>query len=80
MFIPRRILEETKSTHPRVNEKIVELVQRKQKATGTIHAQAASEACSAGIKVGYSKYVAKEKNLLQTETRGTKGWRSRERR
>ena len=76
LFIPSKILKERKSTHPWVNERIVQLVQRKKQAAGTTHAeaQAASEACSVGIKAEYAKYVAKEKERLQKEARGSKGW------
>ena len=60
----------------------MQLVQRKKQAAGTTHAeaQAASEACSVGIKAEYAKYVAKEKERLQKEARGSKGWWSRVRR
>ena len=53
MFIPRRMLKKRKSTHPWVNDRIVELVRLKQNAAGTEGAGLAMETCSAGIRTEF---------------------------
>lgn len=76
-FIPKRILLENKSTHPWINEKVVDLVKRKQDAENTPQASAARDACSAGMKEEYVKYVNREKAALQGATKALKGWWSK---
>ena len=48
--IPKRVLRESKSSHPWVNNRVVELVIQKQAAAGTKEEQRACQTCSAGIK------------------------------
>ena len=49
-FIPRRWRRQQKSTHPWVNDTVVELVRQKNMAVGTERARAAARECSEGLK------------------------------
>ena len=59
--IPKGHLRDKNSTHPWINASVVELVRQKYAAEGTAQAQAANEACSAGMKQAYAEYIEKEK-------------------
>ena len=50
-----------------MNARVAELVRLKYAAEGTAHAQAASEACSAGMKEEHAKYIANEKDCLKNK-------------
>ena len=65
---------EKKSTHPWVNDRVIELVNNKSEAAGTVQARDANEACSIGIKEEYVKYIEKERERLKNEQTATKGW------
>ena len=41
--IPKKVLKETKSTHPWVNDRVMDLVRRKQQAAGTCEEKTAAE-------------------------------------
>jgi hypothetical protein len=79
-FIPKRILLESKSSHPWVNDRVIRLVNQKQAAAGTEQEQIKCEACSAGLKEEFDKYVQKGKKRLQGEPRAARGWWSSTRR
>ena len=74
-FIPTNWIRDKKPTHPLVNDKVVELVRRKNLAAGTERAQAAARECSDGLKVEFAKYVEKEKHKLRQERKASKGYR-----
>jgi hypothetical protein len=78
--IPKIVLRERKSTHPWVNDRVLELVKAKHKASGTVEAKAATVACSAGMKVEYAKHIQKQRVRLARERRASKGWWSKTRR
>ena len=59
--IPRRKLRYRKSTHPWVNRKMVELVRRKHKATGTEQSRPVNAACSARLTEEFAEYAKKRK-------------------
>ena len=73
-FVPSKILKETKSTHPRINERVMKLVRLKHNAENTTQAGVAREACSRGLKEEFEKYVSREKEALQKAPKATKGW------
>ena len=79
-YIPRKNLCKKKSTHPWIDDKVMELVRAKQAGAGTSEAKEAMEACSVGIKEEYLKYVEAEKVKLRQESKATRGWWSRTRR
>ena len=79
-FIPRRWRRQQKSTHPWVDDTVVELVRQKIMAVGTERARAAARECSEGLKEEFAKYVEKEKKKLKQEKKASKGWWSRTRR
>ena len=72
--IPKRILQETKSTHPWLNDKIEQLVDEKRKAQGTPQEREASEACSAGILQEHQAYARKCAEDLRSLKPGNKSW------
>jgi hypothetical protein len=78
--IPKKTIQDKKSTHPWVNRKVIELVMQKNAAAGTERAEELSKACSVGTKEEYAKYVEKEKTRLRSESRASKGWWARTRR
>jgi hypothetical protein len=78
--IPKGKLRERKSTHPWINDRVIELTKKKHDAAGTEEAHKAHEECSAGIKEEYAKYIDKERKRLKDEPRASKGWWSRSRR
>jgi hypothetical protein len=73
-FIPRRIIQERRSTHPWINDRVVQLVQQKKAAEGTGYENEAKGQCSAGILEEYGKYVGKERDVLKALPRGRKQW------
>jgi hypothetical protein len=79
-YIPRATQKEKKSTHPWVNHRVEELVEKKKVAAGTSEAKAARDACSTGIREEFKKYVEKEKQRLEDEPKASKGWWSMTRR
>ena len=78
--IPKKELCEKKSTHPWVNDRVLEMVRQKEAAAGTEHARSACEACSACLKEEFEKYIEKEREQLKKEPRASKGWWSKTRR
>ena len=79
-FIPRRWMNERKSTHPWINERILHLVQEKLAAVGPEAELECRKRCSAGIMEEYGKFVMKERSHLQSMPQGAKGWWSRSKR
>ena len=79
-FIPQRLLEERKSTHPWINDKVLELVRSKLAAEGTDEETECMKRCSACIMEEYGKHVAKERKQLQAMPKGAKAWWSKSRR
>ena len=79
-FIPNNMITAKKASHPWLNDRVLTLVQKKHDADGTGEAQTAREACSAGLKEEYDKYVSREKKALQIAPKASKGWWSMTRR
>ena len=78
-FIPTRFLRERKSTHPWLNERIIELVAAKREAEGTTAELQCRTACSQAILDEYGKYVSKERKALREMPSGKKQWWTRSR-
>ena len=79
-FIQKRLLKERKSTHPWINDKVLELVRSKLAAEGTDEETECMKRCSACIMEEYGKHVAKERKQLQAMPKGAKAWWSKSRR
>ena len=73
-FIPERLLHERKTTHPWINDRVLELVRAKRVAEGTALEEVSREQCSKGILDKFHNYVQKERGALQNMWRGAKGW------
>ena len=69
-----------KSTHPWINDKVLQLVREKMAAEGTAKIEECRKRCSACIMEEYGKYIIKEKRSLQDMPKGAKAWWSRSRR
>ena len=76
IFIPKRLLRENKSTHPWVNERVMELVRQKHSAEGTNYFHEAQQTGSVGLKDEFKKYVKKEKGNC-SKKKGLQKGRSR---
>jgi len=72
-FIQKRLLKERKSTHPWINDKVLELVRSKLAAEGTDEETECMKRCSACIMEEYGKHVAKERLQLQAMPKRCKG-------
>ena len=70
-------MNERKSTHPGINDKILHLVQEKLAAEGTEDEPECRKRCSEGIMQEFNKFVMRERSQLQSMPNGTKGWWSR---
>ena len=73
-FIPQHDLRDRKSTHPWMNNEVLDLVTRKHAAVGTSVEDAARDACSQGIMVAFSNYVQEERDALLQLRRASKSW------
>ena len=78
-FIPQHVLRERKTTHPWINERVLELVKAKHEAGGTDAEAAARDACSKGFLEEFGKYVNAERSNLSQMRRACKGWWSKTR-
>ena len=76
-FIPKRRLCERKSTHPWINERVLNIVREKHAAQGTANEDACRKRCSDCIMEEYGKYVARERRNLQDLPNGAKAWPDR---
>ena len=79
-FISRRWLKERKSTHPWINDRVLEVVKEKIRAEGTDAEEECRKRCSTCIMEEYGKYIDRERNHLRELPRGSKSWWSRSRR
>ena len=73
-FIPFRLVQTYKSSHPWLNDICKELVAKKRAAFGTLGYQVRQAECSAGLLREYSKYVERTKLKLSLLPRGSKSW------
>ena len=80
LYIPSKWIEEKKSSHPWLNDRVESMVKRKIDATGTPFARRAIEECSEVMKEEFAKYLEKEKTRLRKVRKGSKGWWSKSRR
>ena len=72
--IPKRLLKERKSTHPWLNDRVVELVKAKAAAAGTEEEKTASESCSAAIMEERSVFIQRIRMEMAELPRGSKQW------
>ena len=72
--IPQRMLRAKKSTHPWLNDDLVELVAAKRAAVGTPGYEEALKACSDGIMSEYNKYACRARERLLETKKGSKRW------
>ena len=79
-FIPKKTLREHKSTHPWVNDQILNLVAARKQAEGTAYEKLRRNECSAGILAEYIKYIEKERKELRELPRGVRRWWTKARR
>ena len=77
--IPKRLLRDRKSSHPWVNDRILDLVQRKRAAEGTNDECRLRAEYNAGVREEYLRYVAREREHLKSMPKSSKGWWSRAR-
>ena len=73
-FIPFRLVQTYKSSHPWLNDICKEFVAKKRAAFGTPAYQVRQAECSAGLLREYSKYVERTKSKLSSLPRGSKTW------
>ena len=79
-YIPQRCVKERKTTHPWVNDRVIELVRLKREAEGSEHEAVCRDRCSAGILEEYGKYVIRERAALKDMPQCSKPWWSKSRR
>ena len=72
--IPKRTLQQKKSTHPWLTGEVEELVEAKRAAEGTPHEREAAEACSDGILKKFLEFTSTCAEKLQQLRAGSKGW------
>ena len=71
-FIPRRRLQEQKSTHPWISERVLVVVRKKIEDEGTEREEESRKRCSVVIREEYGKYIAREREALQRLPNGAK--------
>ena len=79
-FIPRRCLNERRSTHPWINDRVIRMVKEKIAVEWTDVEVECRKRCSACIMEEYGKHVMRERNQLQDMPKGAKAWWSRSQR
>ena len=72
--VPQRFIQERKSTHPWINERVLSLVENKHEMVGTDREEEARDACSKGLLEEFCKFVQREKHRLANIRRGSKAW------
>ena len=75
--IPTKMICETKTKHPWLSEKIMQLVSDKVKSHGSESEADKARACSAGVFSGYQEWVSKTKTEISEIPRGSKRWWSK---
>ena len=73
-YIPKRIIKCRKSTHPWLNDHVLDLVESKKQAWGTDHEKQAQTECSQGILEAYHTHTGKVREELLCAKRGSKKW------
>ena len=77
--IQKTIIRDRKSTHPWLNDTVLQAVANKREAEGTPEEAARAETCSEVVKREYFAWVASVRRDLQDKNRGSKTWWARER-
>jgi len=77
--IKKTIIKDTKSTHPWLNEAVLQAVDSKRAAVGTCQEAEQARCCSETIKREYNNWVAKVRSDLKDIAKGSKSWWTRER-
>jgi len=77
--IKKTIIQERKSTHPWLNEAVLQAVASKRAAVGTPQEAELAKSCSEIIKREYNSWVAKVRSDLKDVQKGSKSWWTRER-
>ena len=72
-YILKGKTRDRKSTHPWINDGVIELAEKKYEAAGTENAWKVFAEFSAGIKEEYAKYIEKERQRLKDMQGATKG-------
>ena len=72
--IPRKTVQELKSTHPWLTAECKSLIRRKHAAQGTEQFAAEAKHCSEGLLREYSAFVARKKNELKRCANGSRLW------
>ena len=72
--IPKRIISSNTEKHPWLNERCLELIQRKRAAEGTPAYGDAARACSVGILFEYHAYIDGIRVKFRCLRRGSKAW------
>ena len=73
-WIGKREVKEKKSSHPWMNDTVLDLVSRRVQAQGTKEEAAANRACSEGILEQYRLWAARSRQELLDMDRGSKEW------
>ena len=73
-YIPRKTIDERKSTHPWLNERTRQAISRKQAAEGTDRYEKESDDCRKIINEERQRYVQKLKDKLLALPKGSKQW------
>ena len=77
--IRKQTKREHKSTHPWLNDKVVEAVQAKRQASGSNEEAARASMCSAVVLAEYKSWCCRTQQELNEIQRGSKAWWAKER-
>ncbi len=77
--INKTTLSRTKSTHPWLNERVIQAVEAKRVASSTADAGVGTQECSRIVLEEYDRWVSLVRQELSEMKRGSKAWRCRER-
>ena len=73
-YIPQRLLEERKGSHPWLNDACLRAVRHKHACEGSPTYADACVACSRALAGAYSSYITKVKDEMKSLKRGSKKW------
>ena len=72
--IPRRVISERKSSHPWINDRCLEAIAVKNASLGAVDFASKAVSCSAILFGKFLSYVARMRDKLLREKRGSKRW------
>ena len=73
-YVPRRIIRESRSAHPWMNETCLNAIRVKLAKTGSDEQVFAASECSRILFAEYLAYVCRTRDKLRTVKRGSKLW------